>query len=59
MAPTLISHSRGVHLFFSLFFEIADAVDGGEGVVGVGHPDAHGVVLIGYCRTGANVGVVV
>ena len=53
----LISHSRGVHQLLLLLLEVADAVDSGEGIVSVGHPDAHGVVLIGYRRTGANVGV--
>ena len=45
-----ISHSRGVHLFLFLLLELADTVDGGERIVGVGHPDAHGVVLMGYLR---------
>jgi len=52
-----ISHSRGVHLFLFLLLEVANAIDSGEGVVGVGHPDAHGVALIGYRGTSADAGV--
>ena len=44
----LITHSRGVTLFLFLLLEIADAVDGGKGVVGIWHPYTHGVVLVGY-----------
>ena len=51
----LISHSRGVHQLLLLLLEVADAVDGGEGIVSVGHPDTHGVVLIGYGGAGAQV----
>lgn len=37
--------------------EVADAVDCGEGVVGVRHPDAHGVVLVSYLGAGADSGI--
>ena len=57
MAPTLISHSRGVHFLLLLLLEVADAVDGGERGTGVVHPDAHGVVLIGDGGTGVGVAV--
>ena len=53
----LIPHSRGIYLFLLLLFEVAETVDGGEGIVVVGHPDTHGIVLIAYC--GARVDVVV
>ena len=52
-----IAHSRGVHLLLLLLLEVAYAVDGGEGVVGVGHPDTHGVILIGYRGAGADAGI--
>ena len=53
----LIPHSRGIYLFLLLLFEVAETVDGGEGIVVVGHLDTHGIVLIAYC--GARVDVVV
>ena len=55
--PVLISHARGVHQLLLLLLEVADAVDGGERVVGVGHLNAHSVVLIGYRGASADAGV--
>ena len=55
--PSSISHSRCIHLLLFLLLEIAEAVDGGEGIVRVGHPDAHGVVLIGYRGAGVDMGI--
>ena len=43
-----ISHARGVHGLLLLLFEVADAGDGGMGIVRIRHPDSHGVVLVGY-----------
>ena len=52
-----ISHSRCIHLLLFLLLEVAEAVDGGEGIVGVRHPDTHGVVLIGYRGASVDVGI--
>ena len=52
-----VSHSRGVDHFLFLLLEIADAVDGGEGIVSVRHPYPHGVVLVGYGGAGAYAGI--
>ena len=52
-----ISHSRCIHLLLFLLLEVAEAVDGSEGIVGIRHPDTHGVVLIGYRGAGVDVGI--
>ena len=54
---TLISHARSVDLFLFLLLKVADAVDGGKGVVSVGSPDTHGIVLIDYFRASIDVGI--
>ena len=52
-----IPHSRRIYLLLFLLLEVADAVDGGEGIVRVRHPDTHGVVLVGYRGAGVDVGI--
>ena len=52
-----ISHSRCIYLLLFLLLEVAEAVDGSEGIVGIRHPDTHGVVLIGYRGAGVDVGI--